>query len=154
MTVRAQASIKVVSEVKHQHGDTYQADQGGVIRFPALPNELLADLSSECLSDVVSRMWADPRVRDAIHLASNNLFTRIRDKGAHWISDRDLCLAVARYLLRMSFRPTPFGGFAGVGFIESGTTETSTVSIFFQKVSNELQNTLPFRYRQNSLFLP
>ena|GEM_PF-515347 len=67
----------------------------------------------------LSEVWALPAVAAAIEIASPVLAARVeeirRGRRSSARQARRLGLAVARYLARMSRRPTPFGLFAGVG---------------------------------------
>lgn len=95
---------------------TFKADTRVMLRFPVLPAETLDRLAATPRAELdaqVRRYLQDPYVREAIYLASPALHRRVRD----WESGEgggDIALAVARYLLRMGFRSTPFGTFAAV----------------------------------------
>lgn len=92
-----------------------------MLRTPSLP---LSD------ADVVRSAFASPeglrsheivdrpQVKEAIYLASQNLYEAFYERDAE--IDHRTELALARYLLRMTSRSTPFGTFAGVGVGETG----------------------------------
>lgn len=67
-------------------------------------------------------MWSDARTADAVTVASPSLAARIsgvcagRQVTAGQV--RSAMVSLARYLLRMSGRPTPFGLFAGVAALD------------------------------------
>jgi lantibiotic biosynthesis protein len=95
----------------------YKADDFAVVRFPVLPGELLETLAAadeQALGDVVRRCVADAYVREALYLASPALFDRLVawEKGEGDFNG--LAQTIARYLLRMAYRATPFGTFSGV----------------------------------------
>lgn len=66
----------------------------------------------------LDQMWSRPEVADAIRHASLTLARRIDAIGAgHAVEDRKVrkaTVSIARYMLRATGRPTPFGLFAGV----------------------------------------
>ncbi|MFD8340210.1 lantibiotic dehydratase [Streptomyces solisilvae] len=65
----------------------------------------------------LDRVWSDPQTADAVRLASPTLADRIEAARAGGEMSakqlRRLMLSTARYLLRTTGRPTPFGLFAG-----------------------------------------
>ncbi|MEV6979405.1 lantibiotic dehydratase, partial [Kitasatospora sp. NPDC093806] len=70
---------------------------------------------------------ADPRVRRALAVGSPDLLEALQRPGA---SPRDVAraeLKLARYLIRMSTRPTPYGAFAAVSL--AGWGERTTLSV-------------------------
>lgn len=106
-----------------------------VVRTPLLPFHTLKDLSPPLISsysdrelerrraELTERVRAqveNPEVMDAIAIASRSLYAQLRS----WRSvksagkEKKLVFALFRYLARMSYRCTPFGLFAGVGFSE------------------------------------
>lgn len=107
-----------------------------VLRTPTLPFDTLRDwgrgleaarAADEGLIDALERdrvklrerlgEWlARPEVREALLLASPSLFERVGVLGRADVDAEQRAkveLALARYLTRMTFRPTPFGLFAG-----------------------------------------
>ncbi|RYU82782.1 lantibiotic dehydratase [Hymenobacter persicinus] len=93
------------------------------LRTPALPYGTIDELTSEKLRALCD----DPYVREAIFVASPDLFAVFEQWRQGALTDpKDLDrleLTVAKYLLRMSYRSTPFGLFAGVsrGDLTAGT---------------------------------
>src|SRR5579872_1766014 len=106
-----------------------------MVRAPALPALTFLQLSSagrvsmqpdldEALSrgeqvcmDVLLKLAARPRVRQALALASPSLaesLERFLRGGVQAGQRKRLSAGLLRYLIRMSTRPTPFGLFAGV----------------------------------------
>ncbi|MGQ0800400.1 MAG: lantibiotic dehydratase [Pseudomarimonas sp.] len=91
-----------------------------VLRTPLLPvNALIGANDRQPVEDTLAAMralWDDPRVGDAIHVASASLHERLQ--AWHWRLDskKDLELAgsLYNYLSRMCTRPTPFGLCAAV----------------------------------------
>lgn len=99
------------------------APSGGfVLRTPVLPFAVVDRLAHA--SDVAAEvrdLVSDPVVREAIFLASPSLDDRIEA----WLAGRDreadaTLRALLSYVSRMSFRPTPFGLFAGCTVGELG----------------------------------
>lgn len=74
----------------------------------------------------LSEVWATPEFSNAVHAASPRLAGRveqvIRENGGSPRTVRKATGAVARYLLRATGRPTPFGLFAGVATATCGHT--------------------------------
>lgn len=72
----------------------------------------------------LERVWSDPQTADAVRLASPTLADRIDTACASGKLSakqiRRLALSTARYLLRTTGRPTPFGLFAGVAPVTVG----------------------------------
>jgi len=84
-----------------------------VLRAPALPFDVLSAEGS--LAARLPALLRDPRVREALYVASPSLEGRLEswivDRGSE--SGRKLEPALARYVARMAGRATPFGLFAG-----------------------------------------
>ncbi|MCX5214687.1 lantibiotic dehydratase [Kitasatospora sp. NBC_00240] len=102
----------------HDHG--HRAEQPlyrplgwAMVRAPLLPANALAEAGKA--ADGGTLTPADPLVRLAVTVASHDLAaalarTRPEDPAARRVRGK-----LARYLIRMCTRPTPFGVFAGVG---------------------------------------
>jgi thiopeptide-type bacteriocin biosynthesis protein len=95
----------------------FQADRFGVVRAPVLPASTLGDLASadsSTLADLVRVQLRDRYTREALYLASHSLYERICawEKGEGDFNN--LPQTIARYILRMAFRATPFGTFSFV----------------------------------------
>lgn len=67
---------------------------------------------------------ADPRVRRALAIGSPDLMDALQRPGAGWREQARAGSKLARYLIRMSTRPTPYGGFAAVSFLGWGAATT------------------------------
>ncbi|WP_239375255.1 lantibiotic dehydratase [Frankia sp. Cj5] len=108
---------------RYQHTGFLQVrastDPGGL----ELPTDL--DLSDSAAVEQegrawLAKTWAHPEVREALLLASTDLYTRVEqilDDGAGQRSGTEVrraLTAVASYLLRWQRRATPFGIFAGI----------------------------------------
>lgn len=88
------------------------------IRLAVLPADTVSRLSCSAqeLVAVVVRLMDDPYVREAIWLASPSLLARYDHvRASNDTKDTDVFAAVAKYLIRMAYRSTPFGTFACVG---------------------------------------
>jgi thiopeptide-type bacteriocin biosynthesis protein len=72
----------------------------------------------------IHAVWSDPRVASAVRIASPALAAGIDGQPAKCPSrrgrERDMALSLARYLVRMRGRATPFGLFAGVAPLRFG----------------------------------
>ncbi|MET9067762.1 lantibiotic dehydratase [Streptosporangium sandarakinum] len=70
----------------------------------------------------ITEAWSDAHTAEAITLASPSLAARISEVSAGRpvtpAQARSVVVSLARYLVRMSGRPTPFGLFAGVGALD------------------------------------
>ncbi len=79
----------------------------------------------------LTSVWSDPQTADAVRLASPALADRIDTAHADGELSpkqlRRLMLSTARYLLRTTGRPTPFGLFAGVAPVTVGDTARMSV---------------------------
>jgi lantibiotic biosynthesis protein len=107
----------------------FKADDFVVLRFPVLPQNMLERLgscSSEHLAGVVREVVSRADIREAIYLASPSLYRRMQQWEAVEGDFNDIHVALARYLLRMSYRATPFGLFSGVA---SGRTWTGPTTL-------------------------
>jgi len=101
---------------------------GGVlVRVPAWPLRRVTDLYAAgdllgALGDVMS-----PDVEWALYLASPELHRALREAQRRGRSDPEaqvVALRVLAYLVRMGFRPTPYGLFAGVALARAGSETT------------------------------
>ncbi len=88
---------------------------------PALVGDTAAD--AENCRQWIARTWADDTLADAIELAAPELAAGIRkvlDGTARVSRVRRAALSLTRYLLRMQYRATPFGLFAGATALRVG----------------------------------
>jgi thiopeptide-type bacteriocin biosynthesis protein len=100
-----------------------------LLRSPVLPYHRVAETrarvigsdqeESRALADYIRRLGSDPLVREAVELSSpslGGLLARLIDGAAlpKLKALRRAALSLARYQMRMSGRPTPFGLLAGV----------------------------------------
>ncbi len=98
-----------------------------VMRTPKLPIETL--FNQQDSNAMVSAWLATPGVIEALYVASPSLLERLEQ----WREKPDskqgkkVALALLRYLIRMSSRPTPFGLFSGIHTGKVGS-ETRLVS--------------------------
>lgn len=91
------------------------------LESPSAPDEtleraLLRDYAR--LTERLRAALARPEVREALYLASPDLYDRLPAWEGGTLGDRDglrMTRALVRYFTRMASRPTPFGLFAGVG---------------------------------------
>lgn len=112
---------RVKEELTGSHTkECIRADTFGVLRAPVLPPALLETLAMTTPTDlakVVRTETSDPYVREAIYLASPSLYERL----CAWENGNgefnSLVTTIARYLLRMAFRATPFGTFSYVATV-------------------------------------
>jgi lantibiotic biosynthesis protein len=82
-----------------------------------MPCTLLDDLAtraSSSLDTAIRGYLKDPDIREAIYLASPSFFARILEWEEGRGDFNEMPMAIARYLLRMAFRATPFGTFSCV----------------------------------------
>ncbi|MEU9044901.1 MULTISPECIES: lantibiotic dehydratase [unclassified Kitasatospora] len=94
-----------------------------IVRTPLLPARGPGAATTANPRDAL----ADPRIRRALAIASPDLLEALQRPGA---SPRDAAraeLKLARYLIRMSTRPTPYGAFAAVSL--AGWGERTTLSV-------------------------
>lgn len=100
-----------------------------VLRTPLLPYNGLANLQFTDLKHIFS----NKAVQEAIFLASPSLYTTMQEwlegkmKDAKKIEKLEISLA--KYLLRMSYRCTPFGLFAGITHIEKCNIDFSLCNV-------------------------
>ncbi|MCJ1712944.1 lantibiotic dehydratase [Curtobacterium sp. VKM Ac-2922] len=104
-----------------------------MIRMPFWSTQRLRSLSGyHSPDDVVPALWADPEFRRAVRISSPRLAT-----DADWAASSDgipgkrrrgVGLALLRYAIRMSSRPTPFGAFAAVGTVPTETASANGVT--------------------------
>ncbi|MCK4677259.1 MAG: lantibiotic dehydratase family protein [Bacteroidales bacterium] len=91
-----------------------------VLRTPLLPlNFILPVITKKIITNSqLKKILTDETIREAILLASPDLFKRLEDWEQGFISKQKeinrIKNALVRYLIRMSMRCTPFGLFAGV----------------------------------------
>ncbi|MFJ6382578.1 lantibiotic dehydratase [Kitasatospora sp. NPDC092039] len=86
-----------------------------MVRAPLLPADALAVAGTATDGDTLTP--ADPRVRLAVQVASHDLAAALARTPPDDPAARRLRGKLARYLIRMCTRPTPFGVFAGVGLV-------------------------------------
>lgn len=102
----------------------FRADDFLALRFPVLPAGLLdelAELGPDQLADALRRRLQDPYLREALYLASPSLFQRACQWELGDGSFNDLPKTIARYVLRMAYRATPFGTFSCVAGCRAAT---------------------------------
>ena len=88
----------------------YEPLEWVLVRSPLLPVERYAELWSGTDSEAgLPQAVRDPVVRRAIAVASPSLFERLGRPPSSPSALRRWRLAVLRYLIRMSTRPTPYG---------------------------------------------
>lgn len=95
----------------------FKADDFAVLRFPVMHSDVLValgDTDESRLAELVREHLADPYVREAIYLASPTLFKNLKAWEAGDGEFNGMPQAIARYLLRMAFRATPFGTFSAL----------------------------------------
>jgi thiopeptide-type bacteriocin biosynthesis protein len=91
------------------------------LESPAAPDNELEEALTRDHARLTERLRvaiARPDVREAIYLASPDLFGRLHAWEGRTLPDEDetrITRALVRYFTRMASRPTPFGLFAGVG---------------------------------------
>ena len=93
-----------------------------MIRRPLLPIEAILNFNRDLKIKSVDfeknlqKAFSDPLLREAVFLASENLFHGIfsQDQINEQKPSPKMLLALYRYLIRMSTRATPFGYFAGI----------------------------------------
>ncbi len=97
--------------------NSYDCYSGFVIRTPVFPLDKMKEIPDypDKLLEFVRQQWQNHLIKDAIQLASPALFTQLNSE----ISQGNLSLGISnsflRYYIRMCYRSTPFGLFAGVG---------------------------------------
>ncbi len=107
----------------------YQCFNHFLLRTPTLPYQYISSLlEQQYLSEnQIMKCWQDEIIREAVYLASPDLYLQLEKLDGGEVTDADasvkLVQALFKYLLRMSFRPTPFGLFAGVNL---GSWDVST----------------------------
>lgn len=111
-----------------------------VVRLPRMSLEIIRNLpntDSELFNYLVS--WLEsPDVQEAIYLASPSLIERLeiwRSKP-NSKSGRKVTIALLKYLIRMTCRPTPFGLFSGVA-IGKLTDQTNIKPVHLQHDSRK-----------------
>lgn len=97
--------------------NSYDCYSDFVIRTPIFSLNKLAEIPShpDHLMKFLKERWGDSVLRDAIQLASPSLFKQLTiEIGAGNLSE-SVANSLFRYYIRMCYRCTPFGLFAGVG---------------------------------------
>lgn len=95
--------------------DTYQELDFFILRTPLLPLSTVSKLFDR--PDTLFELLEDPLVREAIYIASPSLFAvyqRALDRITFDSDWKKAEISLFKYLLRMSFRCTPFGTMAGI----------------------------------------
>jgi thiopeptide-type bacteriocin biosynthesis protein len=93
-----------------------------VLRSPALPIETLIDIDAK-----IEKVFSIPYFQDALYLASPDLYeayTRwMNGEIKDYVQIRRIQISLAKYLIRISYRCTPFGLFSGIslGYFENKT---------------------------------
>ncbi|MEI5640027.1 MULTISPECIES: lantibiotic dehydratase [unclassified Pseudoalteromonas] len=106
---------------------TIKTDSFFVLRAPKLPVETL--FGTQDINEMLGAWLSAPGVIEALYVASPSLLERLEQwrEKPNSKQGKKVALALLRYLIRMSSRPTPFGLFSG---IHTGkiATETRLVS--------------------------
>ncbi|MBC9929454.1 lantibiotic dehydratase [Chitinophaga qingshengii] len=89
-----------------------QAENFYVVRTPLLPVDTAGSLAHPHLAQQIQQLLQTPYIREAIYIASPELFREL-EKWEQGQPDDKLLYSLYRYLLRMSSRCTPYGLFAG-----------------------------------------
>lgn len=113
---------------RRRGANRFAADDFAVLRFAALPVGVLDELAAcdEAALDAKIRVLvADADVREALYLASPSLYARLCEWEAGAGAFNGLPQAIARYLLRMASRATPFGTFSCVSACDAGGVRTA-----------------------------
>src|SRR5215216_930184 len=115
-TIRVTPDLVMVAALaRDRRSDTprvgwYEPLEWVLVRSPLLPVERYAELWSGTDSEAgLPQAVRDPVVRRAIAVASPSLFERLGRPPSSPSALRRWRLAVLRYLIRMSTRPTPYG---------------------------------------------
>ena len=99
-----------------------------LLRAPLLPVEAYPDGAVDD-SGSPALLPKDPRVRAALAVGTDYLFTALqRTRGSAPEAPR-LRGKLLRYLIRMTTRPTPYGLFAGVGLVEWESTTDAALTV-------------------------
>lgn len=101
-----------------------------VLRSPRLSRALLENLPSSYagLDDVLQRFVNEPAWQEALYLASPSLLERASSEfSQHQQFSQKTRLALIKYLIRMTSRPTPFGLFAAVSLGQFADSTTLTL---------------------------
>lgn len=107
--------------------EIYQARSNAMLRFSALPDEVLeqlADCQEENIKDEFGVLLGDPYVSEAIRIASPELHSRLMSWSAGDTRLAHSSKALLRYILRMAYRATPFGLFAAAAVVNTRAHET------------------------------
>ncbi|MGN7818540.1 lantibiotic dehydratase [Chitinophaga sp. 22536] len=89
-----------------------KAENFYVVRTPLLPVDTTGNLAHPHLAQHIRQLLQIPFFREAIYIASPELFQEL-EKWEQGYEDDKLLYALYRYFLRMSSRCTPYGLFAG-----------------------------------------
>lgn len=89
-----------------------KAENFYVVRTPLLPVNTTGSLAHPHLAEHIRQLLQIPFLREAIYIASPELFQEL-EKWEQRSQDDKLLYSLYRYLLRMSSRCTPYGLFAG-----------------------------------------
>lgn len=111
----------------HYQPERFVSDRTAVIRFPVLNSELIHGISiaeGEGLRDLLIGLIDDKYVDEALYLASPGLHKRMRAWKQGGGDFGDIPYAIARYLLRMAFRSTPFGTFSCISYCDVSGSST------------------------------
>jgi hypothetical protein len=108
-----------------------------VLRSPLFPYEFIENIigKPEITEQELTELYRMPQIREAIWLASPNLFSKMERWLANDLTDKKevekLHYALLRYIIRMSSRCTPFGLFAG--FTLGSWTDEGKIELPAQK---------------------
>ncbi len=119
--------MKPKNKLKSIPYSTFIADKVGVLRAPTLPvsicTEILLKSAAEIRELAIEALSSAPFV-DALYTASPTLYKRAMKWKSKENTNQGLEFSIARYLLRMSSRPTPFGSFSSVSLVSTDSEKT------------------------------
>ncbi len=96
--------------------NSYDCYSDFIIRTPVFPLDSLGEIPAQLalLPEFVMNQWKNPVVQDAIQMASPALFAQLNSEIGQGNLSTRLSGSFLRYFIRMCYRSTPFGLFAGV----------------------------------------
>ncbi|MFD8595953.1 lantibiotic dehydratase [Kitasatospora sp. NPDC059646] len=123
MTARRRHGAGAATDPGTADGALYRPAPWLIVRTPLLP----ASGPGAAVDADPHQALADPRVLRALAVSSPDLLEALQRPGASVRDAARARLKLARYLIRMSTRPTPYGAFAGVSLASWGERTTLAV---------------------------